>query len=118
VEILARVTDEEKASPAFRAGADYVLSVQRVCARLVASEVHGERVMDPVSQIRLVRADGERFAGQRVEGCGDADAGWTVVGVTRDGEVLTDEGTTVEAGDDVFVAGSDRAIQAFERRER
>ncbi|MEF8786982.1 MAG: NAD-binding protein, partial [Haloarculaceae archaeon] len=52
VEILARLTDAEKTSPAFRAGADYVLSVQRVCARLVASEVHGERVMDPTSQIR------------------------------------------------------------------
>ncbi|MDH5019384.1 potassium channel family protein [Halobacterium rubrum] len=115
VEILVRVTDEEKASPAFRAGADYVLSVQRVSARLVASEVHGERVMDPVSQIRLVRADGERFAGRRVEGCGNPDAGWTVVGVARDDEVLTDEGTTVEADDEVFVAGSDHAMQDFER---
>ena len=64
VEILVRVTDTEKASAAFRAGADYVLSVQQVCARLVAAEVHGERVMDPVNQIRLVRADGEPFVGE------------------------------------------------------
>jgi voltage-gated potassium channel len=117
VEILVRVTDEEKTSPAFRAGADYVLSVQRVSARLVASEVHGERVMDPVSQIRLVRADGERFSGQRVDACGNPDAGWTVVGVARDGDVLTDEETTVETDDEVFVAGSDRAMRDFERSE-
>ena len=118
VEVLARVTDDEKTSPAFRAGADYVLSVQRVCARLVASEVHGERVMDPVAQIRLVRADGERFAGETVAGASDADAGWTVVGVARNGDVLTDEATTIDAADDVFVAGSDRAIQRFEQQEQ
>jgi Trk K+ transport system NAD-binding subunit len=92
------------------------LSVQRVSARLVASEVHGERVMDPVSQIRLVRADGERFEGEQLAGTRSSDAGWTVVGVSRRGNVLTDEETTVEAGDDVFVAGSDRAIQNFERQ--
>ncbi|WP_135819591.1 potassium channel family protein [Halostella litorea] len=116
VEILARVTDAEKASAAFRAGADYVLSVQRVCARLVASEVHGERVMDPTNQIRLVRADAAPFAG---EALGDTrrvgDRGWMVAGVVRDGEVRTDERTTIRADDEVFVAGSDEGIGEFER---
>jgi Trk K+ transport system NAD-binding subunit len=117
VEILARVTEAEKESPAFRAGADYVLSVQRVSARLVAAEVHGERVMDPAGQIRLVRADAAPFAGDSVaDARGAGSRGWTVVGVSRRGNVLTDEETTVEAGDDVFVAGSDRAIQNFERQ--
>ena len=116
VEILARVTDAEKASPAFRAGADYVLSVQRVCARLVAAEVHGERVMDPVSQIRLVRAASAPFAGQSLADIRrQRDRAWTVVGALRDGDVLTDAATTVEAGDEVFVAGSDEAIAEFER---
>jgi voltage-gated potassium channel Kch len=41
VEILVRITDTDKTSAAVRAGADYTLSVQRVCARLVAAEVHG-----------------------------------------------------------------------------
>ncbi|MCU4798903.1 NAD-binding protein [Halobacteria archaeon HArc-gm2] len=116
VEILARVTDAEKASPAFRAGADYVLSVQRVCARLAAAEVHGERVMDPVSQIRLVRADATAFTGESLaDARGRPDRGWTVVGLTRDGTVYTDERTTIETGDEVFVAGSDETIQDFER---
>jgi Trk K+ transport system NAD-binding subunit len=115
VEILARVTDSEKASPAFRAGADYVLSTQRVSARLVAAEAHGERVMDPASQIRVVRADGGNFAGESLADVRrDADRAWTVVGVSRAGSIITDEGTTVEAADEVFVAGSDAAIQAFE----
>jgi Trk K+ transport system NAD-binding subunit len=116
VEILVRVTEAEKTSAAFRAGADYVLSVQRVCARLVAAEVHGERVMDPVGQIRLVRAGAAPFAGETL---GDArrntERGWAVVGVARLGEVLTDERTGIEGTDDVFIAGSDEAIQTFER---
>jgi Trk K+ transport system NAD-binding subunit len=117
VEILARVTDAEKASAAFRAGADYVLSIQRTCARLVAAEVHGERVLDPVSQIRLVRADAAAFAGQSLTDLRrGADRGWTVVGIVRDGAVHTDERATVEADDDVFVAGSDEAIREFERQ--
>ncbi|WP_368372797.1 TrkA family potassium uptake protein [Salinirussus salinus] len=116
VEVLARVTDAEKASPAFRAGADYVLSVQRVCARLVAAEVHGERVMDPVGQIRLVRASSAPFTGQSLADIRrQRDRGWTVVATLRDGGVLTDAATTVEAGDEVFVAGSDTAIAEFER---
>ena len=116
VEILVRVTDAEKAGAAFRAGADYVLSIQRVSARLVAAEVHGERVMDPVSQIRLVRADAAPFAGGSLaEFRRDSERGWTVIGVSRDSTVYTDERTTIQADDQVFVAGSDDAIQQFER---
>ncbi|WP_353634522.1 NAD-binding protein [Halobacterium sp. NMX12-1] len=115
VEILVRVTDTEKATAAFRAGADYVLSVQRVSARLVAAEVHGERVMDPVSQIRLVRADASPFAGQTVATASDPQKGWTVVGIVHDGAVSTNQAAAIEAGDEVFVAGSDRAIRGFEQ---
>ncbi|WP_121823476.1 potassium channel family protein [Halostella salina] len=116
VEILARVTDDEKASAAFRAGADYVLSIQRVCARLVASEVHGERVVDPASQIRVVRADGDPFAGESIRAVRqNAERGWTVAGVLRDGVVHTGERETVRADDEVFVAGSDAGIAEFER---
>jgi Trk K+ transport system NAD-binding subunit len=115
IEILARVTETEKTAPAVRAGADYVLSVQRVCARLVAGEVHGERVLDPGSQIRLVRADAAPFIGQSLRAAREASEGWTLVGVARNGDVLTAEDTIVVADDEVFVAGSDEAIQEFER---
>ncbi|WP_232686338.1 potassium channel family protein [Halobacterium zhouii] len=116
VEILVRVTEAEKTAPAFRAGADYVLSVQRVCARLVAAEVHGERIMDPVGQIRLVRADAAPFAGETLaDARRNPERGWTVVGVAREGAVLTDERTEIADTDEMFVAGSDDAIQEFER---
>jgi voltage-gated potassium channel len=118
VEILARVTEAEKASAAFRAGADYVLSIQRVSARLVAAEVHGERVVDFTSQIRVVRVTADAFVGDRLgdlRGGEDGERRWTVVGVVRNGGVLTDETVTVAEGDEVLVAGSDEAIQEFER---
>ncbi|WP_049986994.1 potassium channel family protein [Halobellus rufus] len=119
VEILARVTEAAKARAAFRAGADYVLSTQRVSARLVAAEVHGERVMDPTSQIRVVRADAAPFVGETL---GDlrrnGERGWTVVAIARNGNVFTDERTAVEPADEVFVAGSDDGIQSFDRAVR
>jgi voltage-gated potassium channel len=116
VEILTRVTEAEKALAAFRAGADYVLSVQRVYARLVAAEVHGERAMDPVNQIRLVRTDAASFTGESLtDARSNTERGWTVVGIARDGTIHTDGRTTIEADDEVFVAGGDNAIQEFER---
>jgi Trk K+ transport system NAD-binding subunit len=116
LEILVRVTEAEKAPAAFRAGADYVLSVQQVSARLVAAEVHGERVMDPVGQIRLVRAEATAFAGETIgANRGEAGRGWTVVALSRDGEIRMAAETLIEPDDEVLVAGSDEAIQSFER---
>ncbi|WP_049922761.1 potassium channel family protein [Halopiger djelfimassiliensis] len=116
VEILARVTDSEKTRSAFRAGADYVLSIQQVSARLVAAEVHGEQVMSPTNQIRLIRADAAPFAGESLKDTRrNPERGWTVIGVSRGGTVHTDEQTAIEADDQVIVAGSDDAIQEFER---
>lgn len=116
VEILARVTDGDKTRTAFRAGADYVLSIQQVSTRLVAAEVHGERVMAPTSQIRLIRADAAPVAGESLaDARHNTERGWTVVGVSRADTVYTDERTTIKADDEVIVAGSDDAIQEFER---
>ncbi|GAA0196291.1 potassium channel family protein [Haladaptatus pallidirubidus] len=116
VEILTRVSDTEKASAAFRAGADYVLSIQQVCARLVAAEVYGERMMDPVNQIRLVRGDAVPFVGESlIDARRDTERGWTVVGLSRNGTIYTDEQTTIEPGDEIFVAGSDAALREFKK---
>jgi len=115
VEILARVTDTDKTRTAFDAGADYVLSVQRTVARLLAREIYDEDVVSPVSQIRLVRTEGAPYAGRSL---GDVNAapesGWVAVGVQRDGQFRTDEAVEIAAGDTVLVAGSDEMIQEFE----
>lgn len=92
-----------------------MLSVQQVCARLVAAEVHGERVIDPVGQIRLVRADADPFVGQSLGEARGGTDGWTVVAVAREGGIRTEAATAIEQGDEVFVAGSDEAIARFEQ---
>jgi len=113
------VTDAEKTSQAFTTGTDYVLSVQRVGARLVASEAHGERVVDMASRVRVVRSDGAPFAGESTEAHRrDTDRGWTVVGVSRGGTVRTNAETVIEADDNTFVAGSDETIRRFEAETR
>jgi len=115
VEILARVTETDKTRTAFDAGADYVLSVQRAVARLLAREIYGEDVVSPVSQIRLVRAAGDGFAGRSLgEINASPESGWVAVGLQHDGRFRTDETVDIEAGDTVLVAGSDEMIQEFE----
>ena len=116
IEVLVRVTEGEKTKAAFSAGADYVLSIQQVSARLVALEVHGERVVDPTSQIRLVWADVGQFAGESLaEARRNTDREWAPIGVSRGDSIQTDEHTTIRADDEVLIAGSDTAIQEFER---
>ncbi|WP_225333489.1 NAD-binding protein [Halomicrobium urmianum] len=118
IEIFARVTDADKVNNAYEAGADYVLSTQEVSARLLASDVYGERVLDPTSQIRTVRVDGASFAGDTV---GEVNAAhrdrFRLVGVRRDGAFLSDDAVTVGGDDVAVVVGADEAIQRFEREQ-
>ena len=119
IEILARVTDDDKVRTAFSAGADYVLSVQRTTARLLAREVYGEDVISPVSQIRLVRTEGAPFAGQSItEANQGAETGWVIVGAERDGTLETEGTTRIREEDTVLVAGTDAMIQKLEQETR
>jgi Trk K+ transport system NAD-binding subunit len=63
VEILTRVSDTDATSKALSAGADYVLSVPRISARMVARELRGEDVLAPASQVRFIRVPARPFAG-------------------------------------------------------
>lgn len=115
IEILARVTDEDKVRTAFAGGADYVLSIQQATARLLAREVYGEDVISPVSQIRLIRTDAAPFAGQSIDEANEgSETGWVIVGLERDGEYKTDETTPINEDDTVLVAGTDAMIREFE----
>jgi Trk K+ transport system NAD-binding subunit len=117
IEILVRVSDTNKTLGALDAGADYALSIQRVTARLLAREIHGEDVLTPVNQIRVVRAASSPFAGQTL---GEAkqqhrrEHGYSIIGVQRDGAFHSDDATAIREGDTVLIAGTDEAIQVFE----
>ncbi|MFC7222108.1 potassium channel family protein [Halalkalicoccus sp. GCM10025322] len=115
IEILVRVTSNEKVRTAFSAGADYVLSIQQATARLLAREIYGEDIVSPLSQIRLVRTDAAPFAGQSLKEANEgAETGWVLVGVERDGTLRTEATTQIDGGDKVLVAGTDVMIQEFE----
>ncbi|WP_137284702.1 potassium channel family protein [Halorussus salinisoli] len=117
IEILVRVDSTAKSPTAFDAGADYVLSTQRVSARLLARELRGEDVLTPVEQLRVVRTDTAAFAGRTLDEMNDeSDTEYVFVGVERDGEFVVDGSTRIASDDRLIVAGSDATIREFERQ--
>jgi len=117
IEILVQVDSTAKSPTAFDAGADYVLSTQRVSARLLARELRGEDVLTPVEQLQIVRTDTAAFAGQTLDEANDeSDTEHVFVGVERDGTLVVDGATRIASDDKLIVAGTDATIREFERQ--
>ena len=119
-EIIARVEEIESVRKMYRAGADYVLSLATVSGRMIASTIlEDEDVLSLDQQVEVVRTIAPELVGQTI---GDADVraetGCTVVGVERDGTVITDVGPEfgVEADDELIIAGTDDGIRRFTER--
>ena len=116
IEILTRVSDTDATKKALNAGADYVLSVPRVSARMLAKELRGEDVLAPASQIRFVRVPAGSFAGQSlVESSIYEKTGCRVIAI-EDESGLTDriDPTRELSGDEqLTVVGTDESIQRF-----
>lgn len=102
---------------AYRAGADYALSLGVVTGRTVASEIlDGESVLSMDTQVEIVRLQApglvdKTLGGARVR----QQTGCSIVAVQRDGAVLADIGpdTRIEAGDTLVVAGTDADTTQF-----
>lgn len=116
-EIIARVEEVESVRKMYRAGADYVLSLATVSGRMIASTIlEDEDVLSLDQQVEVVRTVAPQLVGQTI---GDtevrSETGCTVVGVERNGTVITDVGPefSVEAGDDLIIAGTDDGIRRF-----
>jgi Trk K+ transport system NAD-binding subunit len=116
-EIIARAEETESVQKMYRAGADYVLSLATVSGRMIASTIlEDEDVLSLDQQVEVVRTHAPKLVGQTI---GDAlvrsKTGCTVVGVERDGTVITDVGPDlrVEAGDELVIAGTDDGIRRF-----
>jgi Trk K+ transport system NAD-binding subunit len=119
VEILARVSDTDATKKALSAGADYVLSVPRVSARMVARELRGEDVLAPASQIRLVRVPAEPLAGSTLAESGIYDeTGCRVIAVEDEsGFTSTVDPQRRFTGEErIVLVGSDEAVQRFRKR--
>lgn len=119
IEILVRVSDTDATRKALSAGADYVLSVPRVSARMVASELRGEDVLAPASQIRLIRVPATPLAGSTLAESGIYEqTGCRVIAVEDDdGLSSTIDPQRRFTGDErIVVVGSDEAVQRFLKR--
>ena len=119
IEILTRVSETDTTGKALSAGANYVLSVPRVSARMVARELRGEDVLAPASQVRFIRVPARPFAGATLATSGIYEqTGCRVVSM----EDETGVSGTVDpeyqfSGDErITLVGSDEAVQAFLKR--
>jgi Trk K+ transport system NAD-binding subunit len=119
VEILVRVSDVDATRKALSAGADYVLSVPRVSARMVARELRGEDVLAPAAQIRIVRVSAAPFAGSTLADSGIAEeTGCRVIAVEDDDEmsVAVDPERRFTGDERLTLVGTDEAVQRFRKR--
>jgi Trk K+ transport system NAD-binding subunit len=119
VEILVRVTDTDATRKALSAGADYVLSVPRMSARMVARELRGEDVISPATQIRIVRVSAAPFTGRTLaESNIYEETGCRVIAVEDDsGPSVAVDPTRRFTGDErLTLVGSDEAVQRFRKQ--
>jgi voltage-gated potassium channel len=119
IEILVRVSDTDATAKALSAGADYVLSLPRVSARMIARELRGEDVLAPASQVRLVRVPTRPFVGSTLaESEIYETTGCRVIAVTDDsGFSNTVDPHREFTGDErLVVVGTDEAVQQFEKQ--
>lgn len=116
IEILTRVSDTDATSKALSAGADYVLSVPRISARMLARELRGEDVLAPASQIRLIRIPARPFAGTSIAESGiSEETGCRVIAVEDDAGLSTrfDPHRELTGEEDLVLVGSDEAVQTL-----
>ena len=117
VEIIARVEESRSISKMYQAGADYVLALATVTGRMLASRIlEDEDVLSLDQQVEVVRTPASELVGQTLgEARVRAESGCTVVGIERNGDVLSDIGPDirVEDGDELIIAGTDDGVQRF-----
>ncbi|MFW6384538.1 MAG: potassium channel family protein [Halodesulfurarchaeum sp.] len=115
LDIICRMNESENVAKARRAGADYVLSLPEISGRFLAEEILHEEILSINRQLKIVRIGGEAFAGCTLDGTNVGEQNCVVVGVERDGDLVTNVSQTFEfeEDDDLLVVGSDEDIDAI-----
>jgi len=115
--IVVATNDARNASEIRKAGADFVLALSKVAARMATLELFDEAVMTLTDRIQFTRTDGTALETTPL----DLDAigqqtDAAVVAVVRDGEVITDPGAefVVGAEDELVVAGTPEETDEFD----
>lgn len=119
VEVVARANRTESVPKLYSAGVDYALALSTVAGRLLAAAIlDSDQSIALDEEVRLVRRDPGPLEGGTL---GEADlrerVGCSVVAIERrDGRVDADlrEWTEIAAGDHLFVAGTDAALDRLD----
>lgn len=119
IEILARTEEPENVLKMYRAGADYALALATVTGRMLASAIlEDEEVISFDKHVEVVRTQAPGLVGRTPrEAQVRARTGCTIIGVERNGEVITNVGPDfrIEPGDEVIIAGTDDGTNRFTR---
>ena len=116
VEIAARSQTSGSVGKTYRAGADYVLSVEAVSGRSVASEVLEEEILSVGTNFEVVKTEAPGLVGKTLKDARVRErTGCTVVAVEREGETLTDilPDFRGRENDALVVAGTDEGTNDF-----
>ena len=119
IEILTRVSDTDATRKALSAGANYVLSVPRVSARMVARELRGEDVLAPASQIRLLRVPATPLTGSTLAESGIYEkTGCRVIAIEDDTGLTStiDPQHEFTGSERIILVGTDEAVQQFRKQ--
>lgn len=119
IEILARVSDTDATRKALSAGADYVLSVPRVSARMVARELRDEDVLAPASQIRLLRVPATPLTGSTLAESGIYEkTGCRVIAIEDESGLTSavDPQREFTGTERIVLVGSDETVQQFRKQ--
>ncbi|GAA0235542.1 potassium channel family protein [Haladaptatus pallidirubidus] len=117
IEIVARANETDNIGKLYSAGADYVLALETVSGRMLASTIlDEEEIMSPNKQVEVVRTTAPRLAGRNLRDAAiRSRTGCTVIAVQRNGKVITDLGPTftVRSDDQLIIAGTDEDTNRF-----
>lgn len=119
IEIIVRANRAEGVSKLYYAGADHVLSLAAVSARLVASAIiRSGPVVTFDKRVRLVRKSAAPFAGRRLDSLRLHERTGSILVVVQhgDGRLNTNADPTLELGkqDQFILAGTDHDIDRFD----
>ncbi len=116
LEIVVRANEAENRSKLVAAGADYVLPIATVSARMLAGTIMGEEIISYETQIEIVRTAAPNFAGKTVGAAEVGErTGCTILAVERDGETHSeiDADFELRRDDALVVAGTDAGVERF-----
>jgi len=116
IEILTQVNDESSVESMYRAGANYVQALDRVCSRLIAEEAMDGDLLTYRMNVTIQKVDAGEIAGQTLKDMGDgSEESLIVLAVKRKDTMHTElpPDFRVREGDHLFVVGTEEEVDRF-----